>query len=378
MTYSNQRIGLILFLLLIFVACDKVVLRPEEGDGNGNVDSILTDEYLMDGKGGLFNNLKWYLYSLENHIVWPFFDIYSIKTEHGSYYIQIVEYYDHAGTAGMIGLNVKKHGEKTSQFVQIDAQGCGNPFSNPNYDACLSDPLLNGFTYLNLETLSAQKMTDAAGALSHDWDIAFKSTATKLNSGTSGPKAVVGALAKRFSQFFDSAGVPLGTALANAQEQSRARNAFADFSANSSLVYYLQDGIDRVIHEKFWLQTLDTGLRESLDDVWWKVRSHEVGEYITFSIVAIDEVIEGEHITTNLSIEENDGTAHLLSFSTATRLQNLCLNFSLDETFSCTSSRSDWDIKFTIVNLFRDGVWSRDWRVFTNKGAKGPFIRSEL
>lgn len=70
----------------------------------------------------------------------------------------------------------------TTQTIDATAGGLGAPAGDPN----------NKYTYVNLATGSVIDLTDAAAATSSDWDIAFKRSAVKLNSGHSGPKGVVG------------------------------------------------------------------------------------------------------------------------------------------------------------------------------------------
>ncbi|VAW83697.1 hypothetical protein MNBD_GAMMA16-1202 [hydrothermal vent metagenome] len=59
--------------------------------------------YRPDSVGGLFKDDTWFSYSLEgNQKLWPNYRVYAIDTGAVQYKLQILSYYDDAGTSGMI------------------------------------------------------------------------------------------------------------------------------------------------------------------------------------------------------------------------------------------------------------------------------------
>jgi len=69
------------------------------GPGGGDI----TRFYRQDSAGGLFKENTWYAYNLEdNNKLWPNYRVYAIDTGTVQYKLQILSYYDDAGTSGMI------------------------------------------------------------------------------------------------------------------------------------------------------------------------------------------------------------------------------------------------------------------------------------
>lgn len=78
---------------------------------SGTVTGSGTDfsaHYSSDSAGGLFADNSWYAYSLEgNHKLWPNYLVYAIDTGSAQYVLQILSFYDEAGTSGMLKIRYK-------------------------------------------------------------------------------------------------------------------------------------------------------------------------------------------------------------------------------------------------------------------------------
>lgn len=63
--------------------------------------------YQADAAGGLFEDHPWYAYNLQGgHQLWPNYRVYVIDTGSARYKLQILTYYDEAGTSGMYTIRV--------------------------------------------------------------------------------------------------------------------------------------------------------------------------------------------------------------------------------------------------------------------------------
>ena len=58
-----------------------------------------------DSPGGVFTNSSWYAYDLDgNHRIWPNYRVYAVDTGDAIYKMQLLSYYDEAGTSGIVTL----------------------------------------------------------------------------------------------------------------------------------------------------------------------------------------------------------------------------------------------------------------------------------
>jgi len=65
--------------------------------------TVISEMYGQDSAGGLFKDNTWYAYSLQgNNKLWPNYRVYAIDTGSAQYKLQILSFYDEAGTSGMI------------------------------------------------------------------------------------------------------------------------------------------------------------------------------------------------------------------------------------------------------------------------------------
>ncbi len=366
-------------LLAGLIGCDEVRVKPKASgeDPSTQGDSAFSGQYTKDGKGGLFNNIKWYHYDIENHLVWPLYDVYQVKTPSSTYKIQISEYYGDSDSApGIFAVQIQSGSAETT--LRIEAQGCGNPFTNPDFEACLKDPNQNVFTYLDLETLTLTKWTDDQAQNEFGWDMAFKGTDMKLNSGTSGPSSVVGALLKRFDFFFDGRGQASVPALIDKANIQNAKDAFFNVEINPGANYFLPDGIDRVVHESYWLVTEKDGHRSVDPSLWWIVQSKEQNAYAKFHFLSLQQV-ESE---TSLKLEyywqgpidetfAKNSKVIELRFSqedSEQKIKSLCFDFGESAAGPCAQT-VNWQLQL----LIKDS----DWRIRTVSGGLGPYSKIE-
>ncbi len=64
--------------------------------------------YRKDSVGGVFVDNSWYEYGLQGaHKLWPNYRVYAIKDSDHEYALQILSFYDEAGTSGMISFRYK-------------------------------------------------------------------------------------------------------------------------------------------------------------------------------------------------------------------------------------------------------------------------------
>lgn len=369
---------IILIISLIgFISCEKVELRPKNITGIDGM-TYSKDEFLKDGKGGLFKNVRWYEYDMSTHIIWPVFDVFAIKANNDTYKFQIINYYESSVAGRIIFQYSGRDGVIKKQFV--DAEACGNPYTNPDYENCLKDPERNIFTYFRFSDLKTWTMNDEESLKDETWDMAFKGTDIKLNSGVTGPGVVSGALVHRFNNlFFDESGYAVLSKLQKKDNHLAAINSFSSIKMDGHYTYYLPEGIDRVIFENYWFQE-SSGIRQAITENWWTVRTHDL-KYMDMHFTAINESAVNGQVETSVHLEYQSSNrlqaSSEFNFSTQSKLLSQCLKMSTGEIYTCSKDRFDWDLKLTIVNVMRNGEWKREWRFFVNNGAIGPFFRSQ-
>lgn len=378
-----KKILPLLFMTLTLLSCEKVITKQKAIKDIEGLEANI-DLFTQDGKGGLFNRYKWYEYDMPTHLVWPLLDIYALKTPNDIYKLQIQSYYGPNTTAGIITL---AYASQTSglQSLTINASACGNPYTTPDYNECLKDPNRNAFTYVNLASKKMWMMTDADSLLDSSWDIAFKDMAIKLNSGTTGPGNVSGALVKRFSNLFFSAnGSVIITELTKASNIQAAMTEFNNTKIQKHYPYVLPEGVDRVINEPQWFSESNQ-IRSAVDGNFWAIRNYSKLANFKFHISSISETTVDSTLNSEITVEfentkglKNGVQQNTFLASTLEKLKTTCLNLETNEMFTCSKDRTDWDLKLTVVNSFKNNQWVRDWRFFVNSGAVGPLTESEL
>ena len=382
-----------LFLVLGFIsllACEKVTPKAKMTSGGGEALQKLEQpalKYRMDEKGGLFQNLKWYEYDMLTHIVWPLRDVYAIKTPSRTYLLQVQSYYStDAQEAGRFVIAVKSGADRVT--YEIDGTGCGNPFTNPDFTACQANPAQNIFSYLDLDTGHVWKMTEAESVLDADWDLGVRATELVLNSGPRRKGLVRGALALRFSFFFGEDGKPSLSNLRQLSLQAEAHRGFESLQQRDRYDFYQPEGIDRVLHESYWMREDVGGLRSASNQNTWIIQGQSKKFFAKMWVPLVEDVALADGFESKVrfryvSQDEDDArfgadeSEIVVSLSTAQRLKSFCLRLQTSEVLDCSLSEGRWDLKFTAIHRKQSGVWSREWLVFTAAGAIGPLTAAE-
>lgn len=368
-----SAIFLPVFLLSAF-GCDEVKLRPKpDKPPSDRSKNAFSGDYIQDGKGGLFQNVRWYHYDMTNHLIWPLFDVFQIQTPRSTYKLQIRRYYGETeDQTGHFQIRIQSS-DGQDQTLQVLAPGCGNPFTNPDFEECLKDPTRNVFIYLNLGNFEQRTLTDAAALSDREWDVAFKGTDVKLNSGLSGPSTVRGALLKRFDFFFE-AGEPSLPALINRENWETAKSEFDAVEFDSRANYFLPDGIDRVVHESYWLKLEKNGQRRIDPDKWWLLQGVDSASYVKFHFLKLESESELNRLTVEYfyqspSDDKFQSQHHQLSIEIPRLSQNIekfCFDFA-NNLIGCESPT--WFLQFLAKG--------DEWRMRTRNGGIGPLTPQE-
>jgi hypothetical protein len=110
----------------------------------------------------------WYAYDLGTHVLTPRPVVYVVHTGEGNYYkLQILGYYDQAGTPGHMSFKwAPVQPPSGSGTLQVDASSA------------------SAWTYVSI--VSGAVITVSSPATSTDWDLAFQKAQIQTNSGSSG------------------------------------------------------------------------------------------------------------------------------------------------------------------------------------------------
>lgn len=371
----------IISLLLFVISCRKVVevARPPVVT-NYEAFKTVPSPYIKDESFDLFLAKPWYSYDEANHIIWPIFQIYALKTEKAYYKVQVIDYYDGASVPGNYTLRIQPEGQSAYEW-SFEAQGCGNVYTNLDYKDCLKNPKKNIYTYLDFNSARAWKMATDEAKTRSDWHMAFNGTEVKINAGNEGPGATRIADLYLYRDFFYNGAADFQE-IAEVSFSDKGKRFFdLDFDLRGA-AFALPPGVERVINEESWFQE-NRGFRQANDQSWWIVKG---GEGNTFSKFHFKEIIEetiDEVIQTTFVLEfyyQGEGEDQfessprlwkLPTFGSDKRLIRWCLDFDSQEVINCSDSR--WDLRFSALN--RRG--QRRWQINVNQGAMGPLAPSE-
>lgn len=371
------------FLVFSFVtSCRKIEEKVSKSEPSLNIMAYYqeSDPYVGDESLNTFLKFPWYVYDEENHIIWPNFRIYSVRTKGDYYKLQIIDYYDDSSLPGRytIRLDSKERGFESWSF---EAQGCGNVYTNLSYKECLKNPATNVYTYLSLKERRSWKMSSTEALINKEWDIAFNGTEVKVNSGQEGPGDSRIANLYLYGAFFKGA-------VANFQliaKESFGEKGMAFFEIPFRLenaAFSLPEGVDRVINESDWFEATRSGYRP-LSDNWWVVKGGEERAYTKLNFSSIEEKEVDGFIESTITLGlYNQGAMDsrfgdfeswtLPTFSSEERLIKWCLDLQNKEVVDCSSP--DHDLLLSISN--RRG--RRRWRINVAKGAIGPLTYEEM
>ena len=163
--------------------------------------------------------------------------------------------------------------ENTYQEFRLEAVGCGNTFTNPDYEQCIQDPEKNVFTYLNIENGLSKKMNSFFARRDKTWHIGFQGTKIILNSGDNGPGDTRVTSLYLYRPFYENE----SPAFQKLAEESFGNKGIRFFELEHDFrnaPYALPAGIDRVIFEDDWLRS-SRGIFSANQNSWWLIKNRE-------------------------------------------------------------------------------------------------------
>lgn len=371
-------IGALIFSLLSCREVRQAIKPPKET----NLLSYLKtpSPYVKDESLDLFLTNPWYTYDESNHIIWPIFQVYSLKADDRYFKVQVIDYYDEQSQPGHYTLRVQEEG-KSAFLWDFYAQGCGNVYTNLSYKECIKDPETNIYTYLDFDSQTSWQMSDEEARANKVWDIAFNGTEVKINAGIQGPGD------SRIADLYLYEGFFSNTA---ADFQEIAEVSFSDkgkrfFELNIDLrnvAFSLPPGVDRVVNEPYWFKERD-GLHVANPANWWILKGGEKNSYSKFHVKEIlenknEDLVEStivfEYFYQGIGTDVFEPTLKewkLPPFDSSQRLLKWCLDFDSESLIDC--SEEHWDLRLSVSN--RRG--RRRWRINVNEGAIGPLKSDE-
>jgi hypothetical protein len=95
-------IYLILLLNFIMFSCRQIV-EVEAPQKITDIRAFIkkSSPYVKDESLDIFLTKPWYTYDEANHIIWPIFQVYSLKTKGKYYKMQVIDYYDDNSLPGL-------------------------------------------------------------------------------------------------------------------------------------------------------------------------------------------------------------------------------------------------------------------------------------
>ena len=378
---------LYLLLFIFIISCAKVEPLTDKVIEESFSDYITSkSQYIEDESSDIFEVTPWYAYDENNHIIWPTFSVYALRTNNNYYKIQILDYYDSAANPGNFTLRVQKEGE-AEKILTFKATGCGNIYTNRNYLTCLENPLTNIYRYLNIETGKVYDFTDIEARESTDWDMAFNGTSIRINAGKYGNKGSrIGSLFI-YTNFFPG-GVVDYQRIAEVSFSDRGARFFNLDMDLRQIPYALPPGVDRVINEPDWFKESEVNpkLFSAVKKNWWLVKSGEGDSYFKVNFAEINELMVSEsEVETEIVIDSYYQSKNALEFSeelrqwklepfsSSRRLVRICLDLDQMKTVHCSREKSKVDLTFLALNKDK-----RLWKIQTTTGAIGPLSYEDI
>lgn len=367
--------------MAFLMSCREVVQSPKP-DSNPSVEAYLLalSPYVGDQNFDFFLENSWYAYDEDNHIIWPNFRVYSLRINSKYYKVQVVDYYDERSYPGFFTLRIEPEGEP-SYFLDFEASGCGNVYTNPAYKECIQNPETNVYTYVDIEKRTAKKISNLEAKSDKEWDIAFNGTNVKLNSGTNGPGSVRAANLYLYGGFFFADGFNFQRIAEESFGQRGDRFFNINFNSRRA-AFGLPEGQPRAIFESDWFVTEGEFFKANSKN-WWIIKGAEEKTYSKFNVKKITEEKVGEFIQTKITLSlfnqsesdtlfQDQTDWELPLFSSETRLAKTCLDLNRKEIVECSSPLAD-----LILTIFNKNN-SRRWRMNIIEGAVGPLSSEEM
>lgn len=209
--------------------------------------------YYADSTSSIFEDESWYQYNLQGkHQIYPNYKVYLITTDSSStsitgspqspvYAMQIVNYYNQAGTSG----NVTLRWIDTSMPTQVKSKTFAATSSSE-------------WVYVDLAT---GEVSSKEG----NWQVALKRTNVKLNGGDSGSGSAAGFLAKKPAGFYDANGKPVVEKFAanNLNSTQTDLTNTNNYSIPTAGVVWVKDSFSSALNPSY------TGTYPNLDYGWY-------------------------------------------------------------------------------------------------------------
>ncbi len=259
-----------------------------------------------------------------------------------------------------------------STLIDASAGGLG---ANPG------DPK-NKHSYFNFSTGQVVDLTDAAAADSFDWDIAFKRSGIKLNSGFSGKKGVGGFFTGNNVEAYDAADDFIRSWFEAATAESE-RSDFTTVSAADIPTDNSEFKIDKLVPaiqgdgtlEGWWFYPgPPTHLVTAVPENWWVVKSAAGDSYAKFHVTELirDSDADPDPLMRRITLEmqvqpvgSDFFNGLFLHTFLIPRDAGGALYYDFDTEAEVDVSSAEWDLKVEY-----DGA-SREYRILTNGGVSG-------
>lgn len=337
--------------------------------------------FVQDKSLDFFLENSWYAYDQSNHIIWPNFRVYGLRVDNQFYKFQIINYYNQASEAGHYSIRIQKENENTYQEFRLEAVGCGNTFTNPDYEQCIQDPEKNVYTYLNIENGLSKKMNSFFARRDKTWHIGFQGTKVILNSGDNGPGDTRVTSLYLYRPFYENKS-PAFQKLAEESFENKGIRFFELEHDFRNAPYALPAGIDRVIFEDDWLRS-SRGIFSANQNSWWLIKNREQSSLTKINIHEITESQLEGHINSLITLrialnnplngEFQDEVFYTLpEISSKDKLIKMCIDLNSQAVVDCKNKNAD--LIFSALNIGR----RRSWRFNVTEGAVGPLSYDEI
>lgn len=366
-----MKLFLFSLILLNLLSCREVkeVTFEQKNDLNLAAYRKTLSPFIKDESLDFFLSNYWYTYDQANHIIWPNFRVFALRKERTYYKFQIVDYYNQKSEPGIYTIRVEKDGEGMKEY-QFSAEACGNSFTNPNYQECSLNPEKNIYTYVNLDTGDSWIMTDFEAELREDWDIAFRGTDVKINSGTHGPGKV------RIADLYLYGAYYLNNTI---NFQMLAEESFGDkglrfFNQNFEMKYAafaLPFGQEQVIFVDDWVRKRGRGFSANSKN-WWIIKSSDGQDFHRFNVKEISEKPSGNFIETTITLNLYDSEWVLPTFDNSESVIKRCLDLKEKALVDCSDSKAD------LIFSARNRGSRRSWRLNVVNSGVGPLSYDEM
>jgi hypothetical protein len=365
------KLSLIIILIFGLFSCREIkeVQTPLDNELSLLAYQKTLSPFVKDDSFDFFLANTWYTYDEGNHIIWPNFKVFALRKNNQYYKFQVIDYYNLKSEPGNFTIRVEKVGERLQEF-KFEAKACGNTFTNPNYDTCVLDPQKNIYTYVNIDSGKNWIMTDFEAELRDDWDIAFRGTEIKLNSGDNGPSNV------RISLLYFYGAYYLNNAI-NYQmlaEESFGEKGLKFFNLDFPMNYApfaLPAGQDRVIFEDDWFIKRGRGFRANSQN-WWILKSSDGEDIHRFNVKEIADVKTDSGIQTTITLDLFESEWVLPVFSSSERLIKRCFDLKDKQVVECSDSKAD------LIFSARNRGSRRSWRWNVVNSGVGPLSYDEM